>query len=416
MTVNLKLILGAIIVSVLFLVFILIITAILRRLSHSRKYKELDRQRKIYRARLLNALRSGQTLKAIAFFSSPPRSIKWQAIEDVLLDLINEAGYREDIKNMLDRLGYISYYERQLNGSSIIKASAIDKLGKMLSESSIGKLAVMLKDKDPEVIAVTIRALSRIGSIKCLITILERLPYLLKKELVSRKTIKTSLIMFGIDTVPVFLEYGEKYKNPTIISIILEVLAHFHTKEALPFAMNNFKNINAEVRAKALKVIGMTAPDLEDFDGGRLLPMLDDPVWFVRLQAAKALGNIRYTKASVMVGGLLLDEKWQVRDVAAMALTKFGNASIDIFLRLLRYKDIYAKESICEGMEKTDFVYRLIENLDSDDREIYEKSKEILHIMGSLNFITPLLEYMKKGENGKIRKEIELIWEKVERG
>ncbi len=106
-----------------------------------------------------------------------------------------------------------------------------------------------------------------------------------------------------------------------------------------------------------------------------MVSLLDDPVWFVRLQATKALGNLKYKKAIDILGGLLLDKNWQVRNAAALALTNLEDDSIDIFLRVLKYKDAYAKESVCEEIQKTNFISRLIENLRSDQKEIYEKSK-----------------------------------------
>ena len=111
----------------------------------------------------------------------------------------------------------------------------------------------------------------------------------------------------------------------------------------------------------------------------------------------------------MFMGGLLLDQNWQVRDAAATALTKFGNDSIDIFLKILKYRDLYAKESICEEIEKTNFSSMLIENLASENREIQAKSREILHVMHSLHFSTPLREYLKRSKNEAIGQEIRLL-------
>ncbi len=105
----------------------------------------------------------------------------------------------------------------------------------------------------------------------------------------------------------------------------------------------------------------------------------------------------------------MLDGSWQVRNAAAMALTMASDKAADIFLRTLESNDRYAKESICEEIEKTNFVANLIDNLDSKDRALYGKSLEILKIMHSLNYSTPLVEYERTGPNERIRKEVELI-------
>ncbi len=392
-----------------------LLSAIARRIINKRRYARLDRWREILRKKNADILLS-DTLPPpndLSEFSASAGSIKRQAMEDVLFDFINEKKHREKVKIIFSRLGYIAFYEKRLKSSnSITRASAIDKLGNMLSESSTGKLADMLNDKSPEVIAVTLRALGKIASTKVLKNILERLPDLLEKGLVSRKTIERCLINFGRDAVPLFSEYGETCKNPEMIASILEVLSHLGAQEALPFALSQLRHTNAEVRARALKATGTIAVDLTGFDGGQLVPWLRDSVWFVRLQAANALGNIKYKQATYELGKLLLDEKWQVRNAAVAALGKIGDASLDIFLNILKSTDLYAKQSVCEEIQKTGLVYRLIEGLDGPVRTSCKSSKEILKIMASLKFASPLDEYLKKGANGTIKKEIVSILNK----
>ncbi|MDH4230536.1 MAG: HEAT repeat domain-containing protein [Nitrospirota bacterium] len=409
MNIDLRLLLIVIILSILLLLYFLISLAVFRRVSHARKYKELDKQKDIYNGKISGALRSGQILQGIAEFSAPPGSVKWQAIEAILLNLIQEKEYKDDVKKLFGRLGYVSFYEKQLRRNIIVRSSAIDKLGKMLSDASVARIAEHLKDNNPEVIAVSIRALSRIGNLKGLKSILELLPHLVENELVARKTIETFLVNFGRDAAPLYLECGRKSANPRIIAYILEILSNLDDKRALPFAGENLKSTEPEVRSKALKAIGKLASGSKDFDGNLLMPLLEDPVWFVRLQAAKVLGKLLYEKSIDTLAGLLLDDKWQVRNAAATALTKFGDISLDIFLKALRYNDQYARESICEELERTNYVYRLIENLASDNREIYSKSREILNIMHSMNFVTPMAEYLREGSSDKIINDLGLI-------
>ena len=409
-----KLILIIIILCVLSLILIFMFGAFLRRISRNKKFKELDKQREFYKNKLEKALHSGSLFQEIADFTSTPQSIKWLAIEEILLELINDNKFKSDAKELFNRLGYVAYYENRLKSSnSMTKSSSIDKLGNMLSEQSTDKLIKMLKSENTEVISVTVRALSKTGSIEGLRNILAQLPILYSKGLVSRKMIEASLIKFDVNTVPVFLEYGRTYEDPKTIASLLEVLSYFKAKEILSFAVDNLKNVDAEIRAKALKTIGIIAVGLVDFDGEQLVSLLNDPVWFVRLQGAKALGNLKYKRAVDILGGLLLDENWQVRNAAAIALTKMGDISIDIFLNTLRTTDDrYAKERICEEIEKTDLVYVLIENLADSDKEIFRQSKEILGIMRSLNFSTPLIVCSKTGTNNKIKNELALILKK----
>ena len=112
------------------------------------------------------------------------------------------------------------------------------------------------------------------------------------------------------------------------------------------------------MRAKSLKVIGAAGGGLPPGEKDRVLPLLDDPVWFVRLQAAKALGILRHGKAVPLLAKRLVDDNWQVRNAAATAVVLTSDNAIGIFLDTLGATDRYAKESVCEEIQKTDFVYR----------------------------------------------------------
>ena len=401
-----------ILVIILF-IFVLLLAAIVRRLLHSRQYEKLDRLRDFSRGKLVDLMQSEEVFQKISDFRSRPKSIKWQAIEHVLLDLIHEEQYRENVRKLFDELGYIHYYERKLKSANVItRASAIDKLGKMQSVSSADKLVYMLDSKDIEIVSVAVRSLSRIGCMEGLKGILERFPELLQKSLVARKTTEVFLLNFGPRAVPVLTDHARKTDIPGIKASLLEVLSQMRDKEALPLAIQNLKNENAEVRAKALKVIATTAVDVESFDWEEVVPLASDPVWFVRLHASRALGNKKYKKAANVLAGLLFDESWHVRNAGAMALTQMGDTCLDIFLDVLRSSDPYVKGSVCEELQKTNYVNNLIENLSSDDTDIYTKSSEILDIMYSMNFRTPFIRYMDKGEDNRIKEKIEGILEK----
>jgi hypothetical protein len=175
------------------------------------------------------------------------------------------------------------------------------------------------------------------------------------------------------------------------------------------YAIDNLKNKDPEVRARSLKVLSQAAKSKTDFDHTLLLPLFEDGVWFVRLQAAKTAGEMKSIKYLDGLKGLLFDEKWLVRNAAVTALSKLGDPAIDILLSALKSEDRYAKESICEEIEKTNFVYRIINNLDTDDEIVCDKSKSILISMSSLGFSTPLREYLQEGKSETIKGKIRSI-------
>jgi hypothetical protein len=414
MSPDLALLLKVFILTVAILILLLLAVTVFRRISHGRRYGKLDRLRAFYARELPRAFHTGEVPGSLSLFTARPGSLKWQAIEDVLFDLSTDNLFEKQILDLFLDLGYVSHYERGLKSRNVVaKATAADKLGRIRSTSSAENLVDLLDEDNPEIISVAVRSLSKIGTPAALIAILDRMPVLLSRGLISRKMLENSLRVFGRSGVPILLEYAGKNPDPVSEASILEVLAVLAAREALPVALEALRHPNPEMRSKALKLVGAAGDGLEERHKDRVTDLLNDPVWFVRLQAAKALGALRYGKAADRLGDRLCDENWQVRNGAALALTRFGNKAIPIFLGTLEYKDRYAKESICEEIEKTGFIDLLIENMDAGRDEGHprsmEMSKEILRTMISLDYCTPLREYLQRGTNERIKRELALI-------
>lgn len=417
MTGSYKQVLITIIVCIVFSILGFLIAAVARRILNARKYAALDAYRALYRRTISNALLSGMTSAVVDDLRARPLSLQWRAVEEVLFERIADSAYEKQVAQLFLQLGYRDYYENRLKSKRpITKATAIDKLGKMLSESSTAALVNILNTElTPEVLAVTVRALCRTRSVEGLRGILERLPELYGKSLVSHKTVESSLAKLNADAVPIIVSYGEKFDDPKIKATLLEALSHLPAiPPSFSYAAAHLSAPDAEVRARAVRVFGSHDAATDMVHPELLLPLLKDPAWFVRLQAARAFERLRYERAVDGLGILLLDPNWQVRNAAARALANIGNASLDVFLNILQHTDRYAKESICEEAERTNFTQRLIESLMSPDAEIHAKSRAVLGIMHSLNFSTPLHEYVVKGDNDALKGELVLLMQEIE--
>lgn len=395
---------------VLLVILTVLVATIYRRAAALRRYRKLDRNRERYGKRFRELIDEGKSFDEFSAFAFPVRSPDWHAVEHVLSALVEDRKYESAGVALFDRLGYRSYHERELGNRDVIaKSSAVEKLGRMRCEASTGKLVPLLDGQDARIVSVAVRALSKIGTREALEAVLERLPALYSRSLVTKKSIERSLRNFGPAAVPDLVRHGERYGDPVSRASVLEVLGILGAPEALPFAIRNLDHGDSEVRAKALKAIGAAGRDLPPGEKDRVLALLDDPVWFVRLQASKALGILRYDKAVPLLSKRLVDANWQVRNASATAVVLTSDDAIGIFLDTLGATDGYAKESVCEEIQKTDFVYRLIDDLGSPAGETYEKSREILRIMAHLGYGTPLREYLKSGADERIRKELTLI-------
>jgi len=394
--------------ALVLLIMALLLASIVRRVLNDRMYGKLDALRHEYGRRLSQALElEGIAVQKEAFLTQPG-SLAWQAVEDVLFAVVSGGKFADKGRTLFQRLGYMAFYEEQLASRNVLaRASAIDKLGRMRCTSSTPKLIPLLEEADPEILSVTVRALSRIGTREALAAIIGRLPDLLGRSLVTRKAMETALLNFGETAIPYLIGYHWESADPWIISCILETLSHLAPDaRSMSLALEHLQSPNAEVRSKALKVLGSAKANVPLHMAAPVLPLLEDPVWFVRLQAAKSAGALELTAAARPLGRLLFDKNWHVRRQAALALTKFGHTAIDIFLEVLSMSDGYAKESICEEIEKAGLSDRLIVNLGGVDGTLRTKSREILKIMQGLHFSTPLIEYLENGDDERIKQEI----------
>src|ERR1700690_1068503 len=136
------------IAALLLLIIALLLTSVIRRVYKGRKYRKLDLLRTTFDKKIRESLESGTVPRTQSEFIAHPKSDTWQAIEDILLNLINEERYRDEVKTQLSALGYISFYEKQTENRNIqVRALGIDKLGRMKSEASVPKLIPLLDEK-----------------------------------------------------------------------------------------------------------------------------------------------------------------------------------------------------------------------------------------------------------------------------
>ena len=394
------------IAALLLLIADLFLTSVIRRVYKKRKYRKLDYLKKVFDKKIRESLDAGTMPSAQGELIAPPKSDTWQAIESVLLQLINEERYRDEVYKLFFTLGYVWYYEKFIDyGNVQMRALSVDRLGRMKSGVSVPKLIALLDENNPEIVSVVVRSLSKIGGRAALQAIVERLPVILDRSLVTRKAMGMALQPFGADAIPYLVEQKSGRDNLWIISCMLDILSRLPADpRSVRLAAEYLSSMNAEVRSKALKVVGraenvravQNLPEL-------VLPLLQDPVWFVRLQAIRSIRALGYEASAPSVEKLIFDENWQVRNEAAQALIVLGESSLDILLNILTGGDRYAKDSICEEIEKTNFSGRLIENLKASDPGLQKKSRQVLEIMHSLGFSTPLSESLEHegDETGK---------------
>ena len=386
--------------------------AVVRRLYNAHKYVVMDDLRRKSLSELHKHINAKTPMnRYVSHFQEQPGSKKWIAIEDNLFSIINDTNFHDIACQLFEQLGYVDYYIKVLNSRKVIaRAAAVSKLGRMESLRSAEPLLAMLDTENPEIIAVTVRALGKIGDTPVLLKLMNKLPALLNKDLVTKKTIDSSFVAAGSRVTPILLKYGETCKDKNMIASLLGVLSALPVnREVYDFAVSHLTHTDPEVRTKALKVIAPCEKELGILHEGVLLPLLKDTVWFVRLQAVRTLGSQQLNENSQAMATLLLDEKWQVRNAVAIALTLLGEGAIDAFWTLLNSNDRYAKESVCEEMQKSDYVDILLELLKNSQGTNVVKAREILTVMAACGFSSPLKEFVATTKDAIRANEINLI-------
>jgi HEAT repeat protein len=386
--------------------------AVIRRLYNTSKYRIMDELRSKYLSLLHNNINAKTTLnRYLTLFRAKPGTMKWIAIEDTLFSLLGDANSHDVACQLFEKLGYADYYIKALSGRNVIaRAAAVSKLGRMDIPSVAEPLLVMLDTENPEIIAVTVRALCKVGDASVLFKVMAKLPELLNKDLVTKKTIDSSFVAAGPRITPILLKYGKTCKDPGMIASMLGVLSALPVnREVYDYAVSHLTHPDPEVRTKALKVIAPCEKELGILHEGVVSPLLDDRFWFVRLQAVRTLGSQQRKENAQDIAILVLDEKWQVRNAAAMALTLLGEGAIDFFWTLLKSNDRYAKESVCEEIQKTYFVDLLLELLANSQGTNVVKAREILEVMAACGFSSPLKEFAATTKDKIRADEIKLI-------
>jgi HEAT repeat protein len=392
--------------SLLILLFIAV--TILRRIVNARLHEKLDRLREGYRRQVAEDLSTGTLRDRTDSYRTRPGSLAWQAVEEVLFEQMNSARHRPFIADLFRSLGYVDRYEKRLDRRNpIVRAAAADRLGRMQSTASAPRLAALLKLDNDEIVSVAMRSLARLNTDEALELVLENLGRLVNALIVSRKTVQAVLEQFNTASPDLFLRYGRSYADsPQVTAFLLGALASLQQNEAVvAYAARHLASADAEVRAKALRLLGAAGAPSRGLsvDAEAVVPLLRDPLWFVRFQAVRALQNIGHAPAARPVGALLFDENWQVRNAAAAALTSLGPAALDVLLDALGLNDRYAKESICEEMVRTHFTDRLFTYLDGNNASLAEKAVTILTTMHRLRFSTSIEEFLRTAQAGRAR-------------
>jgi HEAT repeat protein len=113
---------------------------------------------------------------------------------------------------------------------------------------------------------------------------------------------------------------------------------------------------DANVRAAAVEALGKD-PNPASLAAARLL--LTDPVWYVRVHACRAVGELGGVVAADMIARLLRDPWWWVRSAAKDALRELGTRVVPAVVPYLEGPDEFARNGAAEVLQDLGVVDEL---------------------------------------------------------
>jgi len=188
------------------------------------------------------------------------------------------------------------------------RAFAAEKLGQIGSAQSVPVLLSIIrdtKDEDEDVRGAALRALARIKDERAIPFLIEALGY---PETWLPPRVGEILVSIGEKSIEFLIKELRYNQSESIRMWSAEILGWLGAKDALNILIQALSDISPEVRAKAAGALEKIRDDRAVF---KLLELLiSDPVPFVRVRVAQALGSIGHPAVIDYLINILKDPEW----------------------------------------------------------------------------------------------------------
>jgi HEAT repeat protein len=231
------------------------------------------------------------------------------------------------------------------------RIAALDRLVHARDPAMRGLVRASLADPDEKVAAAAVRALANVGDDWAVDLLLDAL----REGRVPRSRVAAQLEHLaprpGARLVPLLRD-----SDPAIRFWGATLLAPYPgLADARLVMMTHDRDPN--VRAAAVETLG-----LRDTESARaaVLAAIDDPVWYVRVHAARSAGHLLGAAAAPSLVRLLADTRWWVRTAAKDALRGIGVDAVPSLLAALTNDDAFARNGAAEVLQDVGFVDSLV--------------------------------------------------------
>jgi len=267
-------------------------------------------------------------------------------------------GGPREARRLIDRARRPSRTER----GTWRRIAALDRLVHARDPAMRGLLRAAVSDPDEKVAAAGVRALADVGDDWAVDVLLGAL----REGRVQRSRVASQLEHLaplpGGRLLPLLRD-----SDPAVRFWGATLLASYPgIGDARLVMMTHDRDPN--VRAAAVETLGT-----RDTGSARvaILASIDDPVWYVRVHAARSAGQLLGAEAAPSLVRLLADTRWWVRTAAKDALRGIGPDAVSALLATLIDPDAFARNGAAEVLQDVGFVDSLA--LETPDSPLLER-------------------------------------------
>jgi HEAT repeat protein len=421
-----------VVVAVALGIVVMVILAIQRRQIRDRYFERLDAYRHEY-SPVINALLDGSLeyrngLQKLNQLSGRDRM---RMLERLILEKERPPEQLPILQRLCQDLGLVTEWQQHLAGGEngpirapffsvegliqrlgrlefLTRATSAENLGVIRHQPSWPVLVQAVKDRHPDVQAVSVHALALIGEPQSFPVLLDRLQAVILEPAtpLSLRAVKTAVVSFPLgmasQLVPL-LQHPHRRIRFLATDVIREMVEREAAKDR-EFVLNAGKfapelaqmfltrlpvDENPDVRARSAPVISY----LPDPQATRvLLALLEDPVWFVRLHGVRALAKHKFTTEVDSIAARLTDRNWMVREAAVHTLQQLNRLEYltDAFLRTA---DRYGKEQIADEWQRAGVIPTLLFKYAQDNSEQEGQVISQLANMGKTSYMLAVVHY-----------------------
>ncbi len=305
------------------------------------------------------------------------RRLQREVLIDAFLTIISliTGEKQKHMKRAVAGLGLIDVIKRGL--VSIFSSKRMRScymLGLLRSKRTVDNLTLVLFDSNSRVASSAIIALGEIGEIHTVQSIMR---FFRVSSYANAWLIAAVLPFFGEQ---IYKEIRPYFKLDLLprnkLLLLIKVAASLKLAESLKELINVYtESGNLDVKINALIAIGKVN-DLSALK--TVLDALSDEVWQIRAVACNIVGEMTIKGAAFKLIPMLTDRNWFIRKNAAGALGKLGKIGIHSLLACLDTDDRYARDMIVQTLEESGVVEQAVTDIMSGDSEKKGEASEII--------------------------------------